>query len=176
MILETKNPFFESKALCHPLRPTPRDSPRRSALQAALCAWHSFTLVTIFLEDFYITSPFKMVFLASRCKQLRILWALHCSPLFFSSLSSCSVEKGINWGLVIPVLERLFSTSRRFHPNNICYFPSLSLHGDIGWIPSFWTTNLVFLLWQDKIIHEYYTCTAIMILFKRIKIMVHHVT
>ena len=35
---KTKNPFFESKALCDPLRPTPRDSPRRSALQAPLCA------------------------------------------------------------------------------------------------------------------------------------------
>ena len=80
---------------------------------------HGFTLVTIFLDHFYITSPFKMLFLARRCKQLRILRSLHCSPLFCSSLSSSSVERGIDWELVIPVLERLFSTSRRFHPNNI---------------------------------------------------------
>ena len=33
--------------------------------------------------------------------------------------SSFSVERGIDWELVIPVLERLFSTSRRFRPNNI---------------------------------------------------------
>ena len=122
-----------------------------------ICVWtcdKNSTLGSVVpLAMFTLNLPSKCFSWLSRCKQLRILRSLHCSPLFCSSLLLlCWKGDRLRIGhpcLGAPVLYLSKISSQQYSVT----FPRYHC--------SFRTTNVVFLLWQDKIIHEYYTCNAI---------------
>ena len=122
---KTKNSFFQSKALCDPLRPTPRDSPRRSALQAPLCArfyfGHNFSWSFLHYISLQNALPGQKVQAIEDPK----VFALLSSLLFLSPpplLKGGSIEdwSSLSWSACSLPLED-------FIPTIFCYFPSLSL-------------------------------------------------